>query len=223
MGNLRGFKIKKEEVIIPQENAPFCPECRSQTWRIPNGIWELECIECRHKEPLGGGHLRQVKRRLTFEFIPLQFRGKNARTLLPRATWDKIRKKVQKDANYLCQACGGGSGGWQDLHCHEVWEYDDTKHTSTLVGFLALCNTCHNVKHCYLGKEFENDRSVFRFFREQYCRINNCSENDYFIEVGLAEKDFERRSQNIHWDLIIPPKLIAKFTEEENNGNQSSV
>lgn len=33
------------------------------------------------------------------------------------------------------------------MECHEIWSYDDSTHTQTLVGLIALCPACHQVKH----------------------------------------------------------------------------
>jgi len=33
------------------------------------------------------------------------------------------------------------------VECHEVWGYNDVTHVQSLVGLIALCPPCHEVKH----------------------------------------------------------------------------
>ena len=33
------------------------------------------------------------------------------------------------------------------VECHEVWEYDDKAHIQKLIRLIAICPSCHQVKH----------------------------------------------------------------------------
>ena len=33
------------------------------------------------------------------------------------------------------------------MECHEIWHYDDDRQCQTLTGLIALCPSCHEVKH----------------------------------------------------------------------------
>lgn len=89
--------------------------------------------------------------KLTVELVPKTSWGHNVRTLVPKASWDLIRKKCYRLAKYVCEICGG-QGSRHPVECHEIWHYDDQHYVQTLVGFIALCPLCHRVKH--LGRTF---------------------------------------------------------------------
>lgn len=73
--------------------------------------------------------------------------------LLPKYRWHKIRQRVYAGHDYQCTICGieprtiPQEKVYRRLHCHEIFEYDDAEHVQRLVGFTALCNLCHRVKH----------------------------------------------------------------------------
>lgn len=58
--------------------------------------------------------------------------------------WDVLRRKVYAKANYRCDGCGTGN---IEVHCHEVWDYDDKKHIQKLIGLRCLCWKCHETTH----------------------------------------------------------------------------
>lgn len=89
--------------------------------------------------------------KLTVELIPGGSWGANLRAELGKTNWNKVRRKAYKAAGYVCELCGG-VGSRHPVECHEIWEYDDVRHTQTLVGFQALCTACHRVKH--LGRTY---------------------------------------------------------------------
>jgi len=91
------------------------------------------------------------KYRLTIELVPSTAFYKNVRSEVTRAQWDIIRKKVYKKYNYKCGICGG-VGKKHPVECHEIWDYDDNLHIQTLKGFIALCPSCHQVKHIGLSQ-----------------------------------------------------------------------
>jgi hypothetical protein len=82
--------------------------------------------------------------RLTIELVPRPCWYSNMRTTIPRAAWDKLRKQVYAQYNYCCGVC---QVEHVTLHCHEIWQYDDTLHSQKLNGFIALCEMCHHCKH----------------------------------------------------------------------------
>jgi hypothetical protein len=47
--------------------------------------------------------------------------------LLDRESWNKIRERELRRADYKCEICGYSGKG---LHCHEIWK---------LVGYKILC------------------------------------------------------------------------------------
>jgi len=89
--------------------------------------------------------------RLTVELVPQTSWGTNVRSMVDKSSWDRIRRKCYKAADYSCEICGG-VGPRHPVECHEIWHYNDDTNVQTLTGFVALCPNCHRVKH--LGRTF---------------------------------------------------------------------
>jgi hypothetical protein len=83
---------------------------------------------------------------LTIELVPETCWFSNVRSEVSDEDWEKIKKITFRNANYLCEVCGGRGPQWP-VECHGIWHYDDRGHTQTLLGFIALCPPCHEVKH----------------------------------------------------------------------------
>jgi hypothetical protein len=81
--------------------------------------------------------------RLVFEPIPAASRYATLANLLPRDEWDDLRRAVYRGAGYRCQGCARED----QLHCHEVWQYNPATGSQWLRGFRALCPPCHDATH----------------------------------------------------------------------------
>lgn len=84
--------------------------------------------------------------RLPVEMVPESQWGCNLRSWLPKADWDTLRKEQYEIAHHRCEVCGGKGAKWP-VECHERWEYDPVHQVQKLVGLVALCPRCHQVKH----------------------------------------------------------------------------
>ncbi len=87
---------------------------------------------------------------LTIELVPQTAWFSNLRSELSKEWWDKLRKEAYRQAGYQCEICGGRGEKWP-VECHEKWAYDDQKKIQTLLGLVALCPSCHRVKHIGLA------------------------------------------------------------------------
>ena len=89
--------------------------------------------------------------KLTIESVPTTCWFSNVRDHVSAATWKKITAVIAEKAGSRCEICGGR--GYRHLvECHEVWFYDDKTLTQKLVRLIALCPSCHEVKHIGLAK-----------------------------------------------------------------------
>jgi hypothetical protein len=87
---------------------------------------------------------------LTIELVPSPCWGRNVRMIVSPDQWHQIQKVVFDHAGDTCEVCG-----WprdrppqhSQLHCHEVWNYNDWRAMQRLEGFRSLCRFCHEVKH----------------------------------------------------------------------------
>lgn len=82
--------------------------------------------------------------KLEIELIPKTSFFKNLRSELSTSEWNILRKDCYKKAGYKCEICGG-KGKKHPVECHELWEYKNG--IQKLVGLIALCPPCHEVKH----------------------------------------------------------------------------
>jgi len=94
---------------------------------------------------------KEEMNRLTIELVPSTAFYTNARKILSEDKWDIIRKETYKKFAYRCGICYD-RGAWHPVECHEIWNYNDKTHIQTLEGLIALCPSCHKVKHIGLSK-----------------------------------------------------------------------
>jgi len=90
--------------------------------------------------------------KLTIEFVPTTCWFSNVRDHVSAAVWKKITAVVAEKAGSRCEICDG-RGHRHPVECHEVWFYDDKTLTQKLVRLIALCPSCHEVKHIGLTKK----------------------------------------------------------------------
>lgn len=83
---------------------------------------------------------------LTCELVPRSTWAKNIRTLMKPELWDIVRRKAYRAARYKCEVCSGRGPKWP-VECHEKWAYHENTGKQELVKLVALCPSCHAVKH----------------------------------------------------------------------------
>ena len=93
--------------------------------------------------------------KLQIELVPGSCWWTNVRSNLTQSQWDKIRKPVYANANFLCEICGE-RGTKHPVECHEVWIYNDKSLIQKLDHFQSLCPLCHEVKHIGLAELLGN-------------------------------------------------------------------
>jgi hypothetical protein len=137
---------------------------------------------------------------LELELVPSTSWGDNLRSRLSRSEWDIVRRKTYRDANFICEICGG-VGTRHPVEAHERWEYDDVNHVQTLVGMIALCPTCHQAKHIgrtlSVADEATQDRVLAHIMR-----VNHWTHTLLLIEIERAFAQHAERSQH-QWTLDI--------------------
>ena len=84
--------------------------------------------------------------RLSVELVPSTCWWSNVRSNVSRAEWEVCKNFVKNRSGRRCEICGG-RGERYPVDCHEIWQYDDDRQIQTLVGLVALCPPCHEVKH----------------------------------------------------------------------------
>lgn len=133
--------------------------------------------------------------RLTLELVPRTSWFSNVRTNVTPEQWDHLRHGVYKRADYVCEVCGG-RGAQHPVECHEIWQYDDPARTQRLLGLIALCPSCHAVKHFGRTKAIGKGAEALTHL----AAVNEWSEKHADEYVGLAFEVWAVRSE-VEWQL----------------------
>jgi hypothetical protein len=102
---------------------------------------------------------------------------------------------VYKRANNKCEICGGRGTKWP-VECHEVWRYDEEKAVQVLVRMIALCPSCHSVKHIGRTSVAGDLESAIKHL----CKVNAWSRQDAKLYIEAAFEDWSRKSR-IKWNV----------------------
>lgn len=131
--------------------------------------------------------------RLTIELVPATCWYANLRDVLSQAAWDHVRQAVYAASDNRCAVCGARP---RQLHCHEVWDYDDATHVQRLAGFLALCRMCHHVKHIgHAGILASQGKLDLERVIAHFCRVNHCDRATYQEHYRSALATWKERSR----------------------------
>ncbi len=135
---------------------------------------------------------RPKQYRLTIELVPKTCWYNNLRKVMSRTAWDKLRKQVYAQYQHRCGICAATG----QLHCHEIWVYNDEEHIQTLKGFIALCEWCHHVKHLgHAGILAREGKLDYERVIAHFLKINGCSKEDFERYTVQAFTQWEERSR----------------------------
>ena len=130
--------------------------------------------------------------KLTIELVPQTSWYANLRNAMPKAQWDRLRKQVYAKYNYRCGVCGASN---TRLNCHEIWDYDEHSHVQTLLGFIALCDLCHHVKHIGLaGILAARGQLDYQKVVEHFLAVNKCDRTAFEAHRKWAFEQWVERS-----------------------------
>lgn len=135
--------------------------------------------------------------RLKIELVPKPLWGKNLRKNIKTTDWKKIRNECYRKANSKCDICGSK----RKLNCHEKWEYDDKKHVQKLMGFKALCPSCHLVNHYGRAIQISSEGYIdIENIIKHFMRINNVDRSTFEQHLKKAVSLFDSRSTH-EWEV----------------------
>ena len=81
------------------------------------------------------------------------------------------------------------------MEAHEKWSYDEEKAVQKLEDVVALCHSCHEVKHIsrtqLMGRGMEA--------MEHFMKVNECTQMDFHAELDKANKAYFRRNRVVGW------------------------
>lgn len=135
--------------------------------------------------------------RLSIELVPATCWYTNVRSNVSRKDWERCKDFVKERSGRRCEICGG-VGSRYPVDCHEIWAYDDERQVQTLVGLIALCPACHEVKHLGRAMRLGNgDRAIAHL-----CRVNGWSPTRAEAYCMKVFQIWRLRSQ-MQWTLDI--------------------
>lgn len=143
---------------------------------------------------------------LTIELVPKTCWYSNVRSEVSKDEWDKIKRTVSSSAGYKCEICNGKGPKWP-VECHEIWSYDNG--VQRLERFIALCPSCHEVKHIGLAT-IKGRREIVV---DHFAKVNVLSleeANKYVLE---AFNIWHTRSQH-QWSLDISYLDVFKVNND---------
>jgi len=146
--------------------------------------------------------------KLSIGLIPRTAFYNNVRSIVSKKEWDIIRKTVYKEANYVCEICGG-KGKRHPVECHEIWDYDSNNFQITLTGFIALCPSCHSCKHWGLSQIRGLELKCY----DHYCKVNNI---DFKTAQRLVINAFETWSERSKYKWNVNIDYAYYFIKEKN-------
>jgi hypothetical protein len=130
---------------------------------------------------------------LSIDLVPESCWYSNLRYILPRDAWDELRRKVYAACVYRCAICAARG----QLHCHEVWSYDEATHVQRLEGFQALCENCHHIKHLgYAGILASQGKLDYEALVAHFLRVNGCDRAAFQRHRDAAFAQWEERSRH---------------------------
>jgi hypothetical protein len=155
---------------------------------------------------------KKIQQKLTVELIPSTCFYSNVRTTVKPIEWDKIRFLAYAKANNQCEICGqnGLEQGYKHrVECHEIWEYNDKNKKQILIGLIALCPLCHQVKHIGRANAMGKQAEVFK----QLEAVNKWTHKEVVQHVAACFEQYKERSKH-QWSLD-----LSLLTEEPYNLN----
>lgn len=90
------------------------------------------------------------------------------------------------------------TGPKHPVECHEIWDYDDKQYHQKLVGMIALCPDCHQVKH--IGRA--QIQGLYQQSLNHLYQVNNMTKKEGELYIKECFKQWEARSQQ-QWTLDI--------------------
>jgi len=141
---------------------------------------------------------RLGKPKLTIELVPESCWCSNVRTVASEDQWDTLRKATYKHYNYKCAVCEGTGSKWP-VECHEVWSYSilPKGNTQKLQYLVALCPSCHEVKH--FGRAQMTGREGVAF--QHLVSVNQWTEAKTRWYLKQVHEIWDARSDIVDWEL----------------------
>lgn len=145
--------------------------------------------------------------KLTIDTVPEKTWGINVRRSMPRASWEKIRKRAFRIHGRKCSVCGYAG---RSIEVHEVWEYDLERRIQRLVDFIPLCKLCHLVKHFWMALQLSRrgQLDIVKVVRH-FIEVNRCTREDFREHRREAQRMVELKHPG-PWRIEIKGQVMER-------------
>ena len=150
---------------------------------------------------------------LTLDLVPSSTWYDNLRSRIKPAEWDRLRKATYAAAGHRCEVCGGKGHKWP-VEAHEIWDYDEVTRVQRLAGLVALCPSCHEVKHFGRAQTVGRGPAALAHLM----KVNRWTGGQAGAHIDESFGVWERRS-SINWTLDLSwldrpePKSAPPFVD----------
>lgn len=145
-----------------------------------------------------------TKLKLEIQPIPISSWGISLATKLDKDKWDEIRHEVYRRADYACQICRSTD---RELHCHEVWGFDDKKKIQRLVRLECCCKLCHDVHHFGRSKEVYGKAYIEKLIKH-WCEVNKKTQED-FQRYGIEIFRLSKKRADVMYTIKVGRRILV--------------
>lgn len=152
--------------------------------------------------------------------IPESTWGRSLAQLLPNYVWNDLRREVYDVFDHKCAICGATN---KQLHCHEVWLWDDKTRIQRLKAFQCLCVDCHDIKHWGRTVAVAHKSGSMERLQEltkHFCTVNDCNEKVFTlhkVEVGNLMEKRNKHKYTVDFGRF-RPDLVEKVWHKQKKG-----
>ena len=171
---------------------------------------DVNIVSALHEEEeLCHQELKASAPRLTIELVPSSCWFSNLRSVLKEKEWKELKQIAYKRAGRCCEVCSGKGSKWP-VEAHEIWHYDDGAAIQKLAGIVALCPSCHEVKH--FGFANLNGRGADAL--EHLMQVNSWDEDTASEYVNAQFEIWSKRSER-KWFADLSALIEYGFSREQ--------
>ncbi|HKR59488.1 MAG TPA: hypothetical protein VJS64_07115 [Pyrinomonadaceae bacterium] len=164
----------------------------------------------------------EPKRTLKPAMVPVPLWNRSVcQSLGPKSkAWRSIRQQVIDDVSGTCDYCTQQYENGKNMVCHEIWEYDDHRHTATLTDFALACRDCNFGLHPGAALEVGSKQDATgkgsiaqrgNQAIEHLRRVNGITLDEAHSMLGQALKLHRERSRHKEWQILIPAHMVEKY------------
>jgi len=142
--------------------------------------------------------------RLIPQLVPRPLWGLTVKRLVPRKTWEEIRRDALLISGGACVICGARRE--KGMVCTEEWSYGAG--IATLVELRIVCPDCNAARH--IGSAARRGTAAFVQAFDHLVRVNRISQEQAMRLVDGCMAEW-RASSMREWRVTVADELVARY------------